>query len=79
MRAPPTTDWIGRACVQPGTGRTEADATELAELCSGHSLRAGFCTASAIVGILEWKGAPPQPPRLSRATCVRPRSGRTAA
>jgi integrase len=36
-------------------GRSEADAQELAELCSGHSLRAGYCTASAVAGIPEWK------------------------
>ena len=36
-------------------GRSEAEAAELAELCSGHSLRAGYCTASAIAGVPEWK------------------------
>jgi hypothetical protein len=36
-------------------GRSEAEATELAELCSGHSLRAGYCTASAMAGVPEWK------------------------
>ena len=37
------------------TGRSDADATELAGLCSGHSLRAGYCTASAMAGVPEWK------------------------
>ena len=36
-------------------GRSEADADELASICSGHSLRAGFCTAAAIAGKPEWK------------------------
>ena len=36
-------------------GRSEADADELARICSGHSLRAGFCTAAAIAGKPEWK------------------------
>ena len=36
-------------------GRSEADADELAAICSGHSLRAGFCTAAAIAGKPEWK------------------------
>jgi integrase len=36
-------------------GRSEADADELADMCSGHSLRAGFCTAAAIAGKPEWK------------------------
>jgi integrase len=36
-------------------GRSDVEASELAELCSGHSLRAGYCTASAIAGMPEWK------------------------
>jgi hypothetical protein len=36
-------------------GASEADADELAELCSGHSLRAGYCTAAALAGTPEWK------------------------
>jgi integrase len=36
-------------------GRSNEEADELAELCSGHSLRAGYCTASAIAGVPEWK------------------------
>jgi integrase len=36
-------------------GRSETEAEELAELCSGHSLLAGYCTASAVAGIPEWK------------------------
>jgi integrase len=43
-----------RACAI-AAGRSEAEAEELAELCSGHSLRAGYCTASAVAGIPEWK------------------------
>jgi len=43
-----------RACAI-AAGRSETEATELAELCSGHSLRAGYCTASAIAGVPEWK------------------------
>jgi integrase len=43
-----------RACAI-AAGRSEVEAAELAELCSGHSLRAGYCTASAIAGIPEWK------------------------
>lgn len=37
------------------TGRTEAEANELAGLFSGHSLRAGYATAAAMLGIPEWK------------------------
>jgi integrase len=36
-------------------GQSEAEADALAELCSGHSLRAGYCTAAALAGIPEWK------------------------
>jgi integrase len=36
-------------------GVCETDADELAELCSGHSLRAGYCTAAALAGTPEWK------------------------
>jgi len=36
-------------------GQSEADADALAELCSGHSLRAGYCTAAALAGTPEWK------------------------
>ena len=34
---------------------SDADATELAGLCSGHSLRARYCTASAMAGVRESK------------------------
>src|SRR5262249_49167127 len=37
------------------TGATEADAEKLAELCSGHSRRAGYGTAAAMAGTPEWK------------------------
>ena len=43
-----------RACAL-AAGRSETDADALAEFCSGHSLRAGYCTASAMAGIPEWK------------------------
>jgi integrase len=43
-----------RACAI-AAGRSDAEATDLAELCSGHSLRAGYCTASAMAGVPEWK------------------------
>jgi ferritin-like metal-binding protein YciE len=46
---------ISRYGTLVAAGRSEADASELAELCSGHSLRAGYCTASAIAGVPEWK------------------------
>jgi integrase len=36
-------------------GASEADANALADLCSGHSLRAGYCTAAALAGTPEWK------------------------
>jgi hypothetical protein len=36
-------------------GASEADAGALAELCSGHSLRSGYCTAAALAGTPEWK------------------------
>lgn len=36
-------------------GRPEAEANELAEAFSGHSLRAGYCTAAAMAGMPEWK------------------------
>jgi hypothetical protein len=36
-------------------GATEADAEALASTCSGHSLRAGYCTAAAMAGTPEWK------------------------
>lgn len=36
-------------------GHTEEKARELANACSGHSLRAGFCTAAAMSGVPEWK------------------------
>jgi integrase len=36
-------------------GATEADAEALAATCSGHSLRAGYCTAAAMAGTPEWK------------------------
>ena len=35
-------------------GRSEIEAQELATICSGHSLRAGFCTAAADK-MPEWK------------------------
>jgi hypothetical protein len=37
------------------TGRTEAEAAELARKFSGHSLRAGYATAAAMLGVPEWK------------------------
>ena len=43
-----------RACAI-AAGRSEADADQIAEPCSGHSLRAGYCTASAMAGVPEWK------------------------
>lgn len=36
-------------------GRPESEANELAEAVSGHSLRAGYCTAAAMAGMPEWK------------------------
>jgi hypothetical protein len=36
-------------------GASEAEADTLAETCSGHSLRAGYCTAAALAGTPEWK------------------------
>jgi hypothetical protein len=36
-------------------GQSEVVADASAELCSGHSLRAGYCTAAALAGTPEWK------------------------
>jgi integrase len=36
-------------------GRPESEADELADTFSGHSLRAGYCTAAAMAGVPEWK------------------------
>jgi integrase len=36
-------------------GMSVADADALAALCSGHSLRAGYCTAAAMAAVPEWK------------------------
>jgi hypothetical protein len=36
-------------------GASEEDAEALANACSGHSLRAGYCTAAALAGTPEWK------------------------
>ena len=36
-------------------GHQESEADELAEAFSGHSLRAGYCTAAAMAGVPEWK------------------------
>jgi hypothetical protein len=36
-------------------GMTETDADALAAIRSGHSLRAGYCTAAAMASVPEWK------------------------
>jgi integrase len=36
-------------------GRSEIEADEMADAFSGHSLRAGYCTAAAMAGVPEWK------------------------
>ena len=36
-------------------GHPESEADELAKAFSGHSLRAGYCTAAAMAGVPEWK------------------------
>ena len=43
-----------RACAI-AAGQSEVEADALADLCSGHSLRAGYCTAAAMAGTPEWK------------------------
>jgi hypothetical protein len=58
-------------------GRSEAEANELAELCSGHSLRAGYCAASAMLAFLSGRrvaaagiGLPRRSPDLARGRGV---------
>ena len=64
--------------------RGESEAFALAEAAkfSGHSLRAGFCTAAAVAGSQNGRSgadlATARRPWLP-ATCGRPRLGRTAA
>jgi integrase len=36
-------------------GMSEVHADALAAICSGHSLRAGYCTAAAMASVPEWK------------------------
>ena len=62
-------------------GHSEADADELASICSGHSLRAGFYTPAAIAGNPNGKsGVAAGTRQLNwwRVTCARLRSGRIA-
>jgi hypothetical protein len=63
------------------TGRSDADATELAGLCRGHSLRAGYWTASAMASIPEWKARRSGRHHFAErfAGYVRPTTGRIAA